>query len=80
MNYKNDYFARILTLLFKLIYIKRMYINNCYFISWDRWVVEDQVLKDTENNRSLMSRLHEQALKYVVKNTNKSEFQEVKNL
>lgn len=31
--------------------------------SWDRWVVEDQVLKDTENNRSLMSRLHEQALK-----------------
>ncbi|KAL9971485.1 hypothetical protein ACROYT_G017653 [Oculina patagonica] len=31
--------------------------------SWDRWVVEDQVLKDSENNRSLMSRLHEQALK-----------------
>ncbi|XP_073252527.1 MSL complex subunit 3-like isoform X2 [Porites lutea] len=30
--------------------------------SWDRWVVEDQVLKDSENNRSLMARLHEQAL------------------
>ena len=34
-----------------------------FFFSWDRWVVEDQVLKDSENNRSLMARLHEQALK-----------------
>ena len=33
------------------------------FLSWDRWVVEDQVLRDSENNRSLMARLHEQALK-----------------
>lgn len=34
-----------------------------FYFSWDRWVVEDQVLKDSENNRSLMARLHEQALK-----------------
>lgn len=31
--------------------------------SWDRWVMEDQVLKDSDSNRSLMVKLHDQALK-----------------
>ncbi|XP_015776129.1 PREDICTED: male-specific lethal 3 homolog [Acropora digitifera] len=31
--------------------------------SWDRWVVEDQVMKDSESNRAFMIKLHDQALK-----------------
>ncbi|XP_031571610.1 mortality factor 4-like protein 1 [Actinia tenebrosa] len=31
--------------------------------SWDRWVIEDQVLKNSEANKALKAKLHEQACK-----------------
>lgn len=41
-------------------YLTVMFVVVC--CSWDRWVLEDQVLKNNEANRTLMAKLHEQAV------------------
>lgn len=35
---------------------------RCCFFSWDRWVLEDQILKNNDASRALQSRLYQKAI------------------
>ena len=48
--------------IFYLLLINNV-INNS---SWDRWILEEQILKDTEVNRGLQAKLLKEAIKLVI--------------
>lgn len=46
-----------------VIFISFIFFFMCVFLgSWDRWAAEDNVLRDTEENRKLQHKLARKAL------------------